>query len=91
MKGGTDQTAKVLAWAFSMQDMSGENIRIYANSIGSGRPAHLNSLIRHSFARNRQLPFLNQRKRENDRRKYFMTKSPRKTVADPAMVGPATS
>ena len=27
----------------------------------------------HSFAKNWQLPFLNQRKGENDRRKYFMS------------------
>ena len=36
----------------------------------------------HSFARNLQLPFLNQRKGENDRRKYFMIKSPWKNVAN---------
>ena len=36
----------------------------------------------HSFPRNLQLPFLNQRKGENDCRKYFMIKSPWKNVAD---------
>ena len=45
----------------------------------------------YSFARNWQMPFLNQWKGENDRRKYFMIKSPRKYVADPAEVEPATS
>ena len=35
-------------------------------------------LSAHSFASNWQLPFLNQRKRENGRRFFFMTKSPRK-------------
>ena len=43
------------------------------------------------FANNWQLLFLNQRKWENDRRKYFMTKSPWKNVADPAGVEPAIS
>ena len=37
------------------------------------------------------LPFLNQQKGENDPRKYFMVKSPRKNVADPAGVEPSTS
>ena len=32
----------------------------------------VNQYCAHSFARNWQLPFLNQRKGENDRRKYFM-------------------
>ena len=32
------------------------------------------------------MPFLDQRKGENDRRKYFMIKSPRKNAADPAEV-----
>ena len=36
----------------------------------------------HSFASNWQLLFLNQRKRENGRRNYFMSKSPRKNVPD---------
>ena len=36
----------------------------------------------HSFARNWQLPFLNQQKGENDRRKNFMIKSPQKNVAN---------
>ena len=43
----------------------------------------VNQYCVHSFARNWQLPFLNQRKWENDRRKYFMIKSPWKNVADP--------
>ena len=34
--------------------------------------ARFNQYCAHSFARNWQLPFLNQRKGENDRRKYFM-------------------
>ena len=37
----------------------------------------------HSFARNWQLPFLNQQKGENDCRKYFMIKSRWKKAADP--------
>ena len=39
-------------------------------------------LSAHSFARNWQLLFLNQRKRENGRRNFFMTKSPWKNVPD---------
>ena len=37
-------------------------------------------LSAHSFASNWQLPFLNQRKGENGRRIFFMTKSPRKNM-----------
>ena len=36
-----------------------------------------------TFFRQKQMPFLNQRKGENGRRKYFMNKSPWKNVADP--------
>ena len=43
----------------------------------------VNQYCAHSFARNWQLTFLNQRKGENDRRKYFIIQSPRKNVADP--------
>ena len=50
-----------------------------------------NQYCAHSFARNWQLPFLNQRKGENDCKKYFMIKSPWKIVADPARVKTATS
>ena len=51
----------------------------------------VNQYCAHYFARNWQLPFLNQRKGENDRRKYFMIKCPRKNVADLAGVEPATT
>ena len=46
----------------------------------------INQYCANSFARNLQLPFLNQQKEENDCRKYFMIKSPRQNVADPAGV-----
>ena len=36
----------------------------------------------HSFASNWQLLFLNQQKRKNGRKNFFMTKSPRKNVPD---------
>ena len=42
----------------------------------------VNQYYAHSFTRNWQLSFLNQRKWENERRKYSMIKSPRKNVAD---------
>ena len=45
-------------------------------------PLSIYQYCAHFFARNRQLPFLNQRKGENIRRKYFIIKSPRKNVAD---------
>ena len=35
-------------------------------------PLTVNQYCAHSFTRNRQLPVLNQRKGESDRRKYFM-------------------
>ena len=49
-----------------------------------------NQYCAHSFARNWQLPSLNQRKEENDCRKNH-DQSPRKNVTDPAGVEPATS
>ena len=51
----------------------------------------VNQYWRHSFARNWQLPFLNQRKGENDHRKYFMIKCRQKNVAYQAGVNHATS
>ena len=45
----------------------------------------------HSFARNWQLPFLNQRKGENDRRKYFMINLHERMLPTSAGVEPATS
>ena len=51
----------------------------------------VNQYCAHSFARNWQLPFLNQQKGENDRRKHFIIKSPRKNVANPAGVESAIS
>ena len=46
-------------------------------------------LSAHSFASNWQLPFLNQRKGENGRRIFFITKSPRKNVPG-VRIEPAT-
>ena len=45
-------------------------------------PRQFTSVSTHSFASNWQLLFLNQRKRENGRRNFFVTKSPRKNVLD---------
>ena len=45
----------------------------------------------HSFARNWQLPFFNQRKGENDRRKYFMINLHERMLLTSAGVEPATS
>ena len=45
----------------------------------------------HSFARNWQLPFLNQRKGENDRWKYFMINLHERMLPTSAGVEPATS
>ena len=41
----------------------------------------VNQNCAHSFPRNLQMPFLNQWRGENDCRKYFMIKSPRKNVS----------
>ena len=51
----------------------------------------VNQYCAHSFARNWQLPFLNQWKGQNDHRKYFMIKSPQKNVANLVGDEPATS
>ena len=50
-----------------------------------------NQYCAHSFARNWQLPFLNQRKGENDRRKYFMINLHERMLPTSAGVEPATS
>ena len=51
----------------------------------------VNQYCAHSFARNWQLPFLNQRKGENDRRKYFMINLRERMLPTSAGVEPATS
>ena len=51
----------------------------------------VNQYWAHSFARNWQVSVLTQQKGENDHRKYFMIKSPRNNVADPAGVEPTTA
>ena len=51
----------------------------------------INQYCAHYFARNWQLPFLNQRKGENDRRKYFMINLHERMLPTSAGVEPATS
>ena len=51
----------------------------------------VNQYCAHSFARNWQLPFLNQRKGENDRRKYFMINLHERMLPTLAGVEPVTS
>ena len=54
-------------------------------------PLGVNQYCAHSFARNGQLPFLNQRKGENGRRKYFMINLHERMLPTSAGVEPATS
>ena len=63
-------------------------LRFYSpvNPMGSCWSVYLTTLLV-----SRQLSFLDQRKGENDRRKYFIIKSPRKNVVDPVGIEPATS
>ena len=83
-----------------------EFIRLCVEVLGScrARPVYLtnvywaglvlyavNQYCAHSFARNWQLPFLNQRKGENDRRKYFMINLYERMLPTSAGVEPATS
>ena len=51
----------------------------------------VNQYCAHSFARHWQLPFLNQPKGENDRRKYFMISLHKRMLLTSAGVEPATS
>ena len=51
----------------------------------------VNQYCAHSFARNWQLPFFNQQKGENDRRKYFMINLHERMLPTSAGVEPATS
>ena len=59
--------------------------------LGRLSPLNVNQYCAHSFARNLQLPFLNQRKGENDRRKYFMLNLHERMLPTSAGVEPATS
>ena len=59
--------------------------------LGRLSPLNVNQYCAHSFARNLQLPFLNQRKGENDRRKYFMINLHERMLPTSAGVQPATS
>ena len=52
---------------------------------------HLTSICAHSFARNWQLSFLNQRKGENERRKYFMINLHERMLPGPAEIEPVAS
>ena len=51
----------------------------------------VNQYCAHSFNRNWQLPFLNQRKGENDRRKYFMINLHERMLPTSVGAEPATS
>ena len=51
----------------------------------------VNQYCAHSFARNWQLPFLNERKVENDRRKYFMINLHERMLPTSAGFEPVTS
>ena len=51
----------------------------------------INQYCAYSFARNWQLPFLNQRKEENDHRKYFMINLHERMLLTSVGVKPATS
>ena len=59
--------------------------------LGRLSPLSVNRYCAHSFARNWQLPFLNQRKGDNDRRKYFMINLHERMLPTSAGVEPATS
>ena len=58
--------------------------------LGRLSPLWLTSTGAHSFVRNWQLPFLNQLRRENDRRKYFMMNLNKRMLPDPAGIEPVT-
>ena len=64
---------------------------VYLTTRLLGRLSPLSQYCAHSFARNWQLPFLNQRKGENDRRKYFMINLHERMLPTSAGVEPATS
>ena len=66
---------------------------VYLTTLLLGRlsPLRVKPVLCIFFHQKLQLTFLNQLKGENDLRKYFMIKSPRKNVANPAGVERATS
>ena len=71
-----------LCWGFTAQSTHG--VMSSAVSLPSQYCAH-------SFARNWQLPFLNQQKEENDRRKYFMINLHERMLPTSVGVEPTTS
>ena len=65
---------------------------VYLTTLFLGRLSLLCvSTCAHSFTRNWQLPFLNQRKRENDCRKYFTSNLPERMLLYPSGIEPAIS
>ena len=67
------------------------SIYLTTRLLGRLSPLSVSQYCAHSFARNWQLPFLNQRKGENDRRKYFTINLHERMLPTSAGVEPATS
>ena len=70
-----------------------QSIRVMSSAVSVPNhtfPGQLTSTCAQSFARNWQLSVLNQRKRENDRRKYFMINLQERVLPDSAGIEPAT-
>ena len=74
-------------WHFSCHFGRGE--LTYPHCSWASLLGSLPVLSAHSFTRNWQLPFLNQRKRENARRNYFMTNLHERMLPD-VRIEPAT-
>ena len=83
--------AFVLRFYGSFGSCRAKSVYLTTLLLGGLSPLRVNQCCAHSFARNWQLPFLNQRNGESDRRKYFMINSPWKNVGDLAGVEPTTS
>ena len=85
------QQKDCLCWGFTTQSTHWV-MSVYLNTFFLGRLSKpLTSTCVNSFARNWQLPFLNQWKGENDHRKYFMINLSKWMLPDPVGIGAATS
>ena len=79
---------KALCEVLYLYELNSTSSKIQARNMSSKR---LTSNCAHSFAKNWHLPFLNQKKGENEHRNYFLISLYKRMLLDPAGIKPSTS
>ena len=74
-----------------MGSYQARSVYLTTRLLGRLSPLAVKQYCAHSFTRNWQLPFLDQRKGENDRRKYFMINLHERMLPTSVGIEPATS